>query len=113
MPANANGEMAGAGAGLPTMVELPPSLLPPWASVIVTLLVMMVVLGCWSTSTAKSSVPIPFGGTSGTACRHVVPAGLPVAHDHPALLAAAAKRVATGTVSVTITPVAGPLPTLV
>jgi hypothetical protein len=61
--------------------------------------------------TAKNTVPVPVGGTSGTVRRHGVPAGLPVAHDHPGELAAAVNVVAAGTVSVMSTPVAVPLPT--
>jgi hypothetical protein len=62
--------------------------------------------------TANNSVPMPPAGMSGTACVQVVPGGLPSGHDQPGVLSAASKVTTSGTVSVTTTPVAGPLPTL-
>ena len=64
------------------------------------------VVGWASTVTAKSSVPLPSGGMSGTGWVHMVPGGLPLAHDQPGALAAVLKVVESGTVSVIITPVA-------
>ncbi len=94
------------------MVESLPSLLPPSASVMTTTLAMRSVVGLASTATAKKSVPPPFGGTSGTTCRHGVPAGLLSPHDQPGELAPALYLVEAGTVSVIVTPVAVAVPTL-
>lgn len=104
--------MAGAGAGRPTIVELPPSPLPPCESVMRTMLVITSVAGLLSTRTANSSVPVPSGGMSATGWVQTVPAGLPFGHDQPGELAAALKVVEAGTVSVIMTPVAVMPPTL-
>ena len=103
--------MAGAGAGSPTMVSALPPLLPPSESVMTTLVVICSVDGFASTTTAKSSVLVTPPGISATAFVHVVPAGLPLAHDQPGLLAPALNVVAVGTVSVITTPVAVMPPT--
>lgn len=87
-------------------VELPPSLSPPSASAMRTLLVMTVVVGGLETVTANSRTSPPPGGMSGTAMVQTVPAGLPPGHDQPGELAAASKLVDCGTVSVIVTPVA-------
>ena len=110
--ARAQGSIAGAGAGLPTIDEWPPSLLPPSESVMRTVLMIIGVCGWASTMTAKSRVRVTLGGMSATACVQIVPAGLPSGHDQPGALAAALNVVEPGTVSVMTTPVAGLPPVL-
>ena len=105
--------VAGACTGGPTMVESSPLLPPPCESPICTWFCSMVPFGTVaSTTTAKKRVPWAPGGRSGTASVQIVPGGLPLAQDHPAELLAALKTVCSGTVSVSVRPVAVPLPTL-
>lgn len=94
------------------MVSLPPLLLPPSESVMITLLTIISVEGLASTTTANWRVRVSSGARSGTAHAQMVPGGLPSAHDQQGLLAAALNVVALGTVSVITRPVAVLPPTL-
>lgn len=107
-----HGRSAGAGAGSPTMVSLPPLLVPPSESRMTTVLAIISVDGLGSTVTANRRVRVTLGGRSATALLQTVPAGLPSAQDQPGLLAPVLKVVAIGTVSVITTPVAVLPPTL-